>query len=73
MDNTNLATAIARLDIRIAKPVTSALITNQQNTITSAYLDIITKCVGITTQEVSDKASNRAPSLSCALWRIARY
>ena len=60
MGNTNSDTTIARLDIGIAKPVTSPLITNQQNTIAGACLDI-TKCAGITTQEV------RAPSPSCAL------
>ncbi|PWW73668.1 Glycoside Hydrolase Family 10 protein [Tuber magnatum] len=57
--DTGLDVAITELDIRIAKPITSALLTSQHNdysTIIEACLNI-TKCVGITTWGVSDKDS----------------
>lgn len=56
---TGLDVAITELDIRIPKPVTSSLLTQQQNdynTVTKACLNI-SKCVGITVWGVSDKYS----------------
>lgn len=57
--NTGLDVALTELDIRIPKPVTSALLSQQQtdyNTVTKACL-AVSKCVGITTWGVSDKDS----------------
>jgi endo-1,4-beta-xylanase len=57
--NTGLDVAITELDIRIPKPVTSALLSQQQtdyNTVTKACL-AVSKCVGITTWGISDVSS----------------
>ncbi|KAJ6597949.1 glycosyl hydrolase family 10 protein [Mycena sp. CBHHK59/15] len=57
--NTGLDVALTELDIRIPKPVTTALLAQQQtdfNTVAKACINVA-KCVGITTWGVSDKNS----------------